>query len=232
MSGSSERSLDRLGAASAAGAAALLVALMMFFPSPPAADEPIAAIAKDVAGSEQALLLGDYVGLVMGGLWLLFGIIVAARLRRREDDGGAWWMIAVAGVTASAAIGFLGNVSDVVFVRAVGHGLADDGLWTVYGGDLVGFAQAVPLSLFMLGMGLGNRSTGAFPRWTGVLALVTVPLLVVGAASVAGREVDGAPFTLPLMLGFLGMLVWSGAVSVVLWREQRVEVPSIVAEPA
>ena len=67
------RSFDRLGAAAGLGAVALLVALLMFFPALPAADEPVREIAQAAADDEQLLLAGDYVGAVMGGLWLLFG---------------------------------------------------------------------------------------------------------------------------------------------------------------
>lgn len=226
------RSLDRLGAAAGVAAVALLVALLMFFPSLPAADESIATIVRDAADTKQMLLIGDYVGLVMGGLWLLFGVIVAARIRRAEPDSGAWWMIALAGITASAAVGVLGNVLSVMLVRAVGHGLSDDALWAIYSGDLVGWAQGIPLALFMLGAGLGTRATGVFPRWTGILALVSVPLLVVGVAGIAGPEVDGGPLVFPLIVAYLGMVVWTVAVSVVLWRRPAVAPAGPAVSPA
>ena len=94
----------------------------------------------------------------------------------------------------------------------------DEALWTVYSGDLVGFVQGIPLALFMLAAGVVSRDTGVFPRWTGLVALGTVPLLVLGVGSVAGREVDGGPLVLPLMLGYLGTLVWTVAICVVLLR--------------
>jgi hypothetical protein len=159
-------------------------------------------------------------------------VVVAARLRRAEPTGGAWWMIAIAGITASAAIGLVGNLFSVMFVRAVGHGLGDDALWTIYSGDLVGFAQGIPLALFMLGAGLGVRETATFPRWTSFLALASVPFLVVGVASIAGPEVDGGPFIAPLILGYTGMLVWALAVSVFLWRRPQAHAVGVVATPA
>lgn len=217
MPDSSARSLDRLGAVAGCAAVALLIAILMAFPAPPAADEPIADIAQAAAADKQMLLIGDYLGVVMGGAWLLFGVAVAGRLRRSEPAGGGWWIVALAGITASAAIGLLGNLFDVVFVRAVGHGLTGDELWTVYFGDLVGFVQGIPLALFMLGVGMGTRATRAFPHWTSIVALIAVPLLVVGVASIAGREVN-APFSFPLMLAYLGMLVWTIPVCLVLWR--------------
>lgn len=215
---SSTRSLDRLGAISGAVAITLLFILLMAFPAPPAADESIATIAQAVADDERMLLFGGYVGVVMGGAWLLFGIAVAARLRRAEPAGGAWWMVALAGITASTAVGLIGNVVGIMFVRAVGHGLSGPELWTIYSGDLMGFVQGIPLAVFMLGAGMATWSTRVFPSWTGVAALTAVPLLVVGVASVAGREVDGGVFVFPLMLAYLCMIVWTLAVCVSLWR--------------
>jgi hypothetical protein len=212
-------SLERLGAASGVLAVALLVVLLMVFPAPPAADEEIADIARAVAADELMLRIGDYVGVLMGGAWLLFGIAVAARLRRAEPAGGAWWIVALVGITAATAVGLVGNVLGIMLVRAVGHGLTGDELWTIYSGDLVGFVQGIPLAIFMLGAGLGTRSTGVFPRWTGLVALTAVPLLVVGVGSIAGREVDGGAFVLPLMLAYVGMIVWTLAVCVALWRQ-------------
>ena len=232
MHDSTARAFDRVGAAAGLVSIALLVALLMFFPALPAADESIATIAGDASDTKQMLLVGDYVGLVMGGLWLLFGVVVAARLRRAEGPDGAWWMVVLAGITAAAAVGLVGNLFSVMFVRAVGHGVSDEALWTIYSGDLVGFAQGVPLAIFMLGAGFGTRATGVFPRWMGALALASVPLLVVGAASIAGREVDGGPFILPLMLAYLGMLAWTVAASVVLWRRPVARPFEVVATPA
>lgn len=232
MHDSTLRAFDRLGAAAGVVSVALLVALLMFFPSLPAADESIATIAGEASNTKQMLLVGDYVGLVMGGLWLLFGVVVSARLRRAESAAGAWWMVALAGITVSAAVGLVGNLFSVMFVRAVGHGLSDDALWTIYSGDLVGFAQGVPLALFMLGVGFGTRATGVFPRWMGILALTSIPLLGLGVASIAGREVDGGPFILPLMLAYLGMLVWTIAASVVLWRRPVAHPFGVMTTPA
>jgi hypothetical protein len=100
------------------------------------------------------------------------------------------------------------------------------------GKDLVGFTQGIPLALFMLGAGLRIRETAALPRWTSFLALASVPFLIVGSASIAGREVDGGPFTVPLMLAYLGMLVWTVAVSVVLRRRPTVRHVEVVTTPA
>ena len=57
--------------------------------------------------------------------------------------------------------------------------------------------------------------------------LVTGTLLLVGAGSITGREVDGGPLVAPAMLGYLGMFAWILRASVALWRSDRIR----VAEP-
>jgi hypothetical protein len=43
-------------------------------------------------------------------------------------------------------------------------------------------------------------------------------LFVVGAGGVTGDEVDGGILGVPLLLGYLGLLVWTVGASVSLWR--------------
>jgi hypothetical protein len=212
---SPERTLDRVGAVAGGVAVILLMALIQLFPSAPAADESIATIADVTASRSQTLLIEAYIGALSAGALLVFGAAVAARLRRA---GSVWWMVAIVGMTASVPLSLVGWLMSIVFVRAVGHGVSGDALWTAYGGDVAGFLQAVPYAVFMLGAGLGIRATGALPRWTGVIAFVAAALFVVGAASVVGREVDGAPFIFPLMLAYLAITLWTAAVSVAMWR--------------
>lgn len=46
-------------------------------------------------------------------------------------------------------------------------------------------------------------------------------LLVAGAGSVTGDEVDGGIFGLPLFLGYLGLLIWIVATSILILRPRR-----------
>lgn len=223
-----ERTIDRVGAIAGGVAVVLLMALIQLFPSAPAADESIATIADATASRSQTLLIEAYIGALASGALLVFGAAVAARLRRA---GSVWWIVGIAGMTAAVPLSLVGWLMSVVFVRAVGHGVTGDALWTVYGGDLAGFLQAIPYAVFMLGAGMGTRATGALPRWTGLVALVSAALFVVGAASVAGREVDGAPFIFPLMLAYLAITVWTAAVSVAMWRRAGQDL-SLVGVPA
>ena len=215
MPDQNERTLDRVGAVAGGLAVVLLIAIIQFFPAVPAADESLATIVDATSGQSQTLLIEAYVGALAGGALLVFGAAIAARLCRA---GSVWWIVALSGMTAAVSFGFVGDLMSLVFVRAVGHGVTNDALWTAYGGDLAGFLQAVPYAVFMLGAGMGTRATGALPRWTGLVALGAAVLFVVGGASVAGREVDGAPFIYPLMLAYLGITIWTAAVSVAMWR--------------
>lgn len=59
------------------------------------------------------------------------------------------------------------------------------------------------------------------PRWLTWIGNLVGPLLIVGAGSIAGDEVDGGVLGFPLFLGYLLALVWIVASSVFLWRGPR-----------
>jgi hypothetical protein len=228
----SRRSLDRAGAVAGVASVAILIAILMFVPALPAADEPIESIARAATDDSSALHLGAYLGALLGGAMLIFGSVVAARLRRAEGSDGGWWIVALAGMTTAVSIGAASDLLNVIFVRAVSHGATGEALWTAYGGDLVGFLQAAPYGIFMLGAGMGVRATGVLPRWTGFLALAAALLLFLGGGSIAGREVDGGPLVAPLMLGYLCMLVWILRASASLWRGPAAVTAEAVPSPA
>lgn len=228
MNHSSQQLLDRVGAAAGIAAALLLVALFTVFPSLPTPDDSITEIARSARDDSDALLLGGYTGALMTGALLLFGASVAARLRRAEGAGGGWWLVALIGI-AGASIGIVGNALTITFVRAVGHGATGDALWIGYGADhWIGVLTAIPLALFLLGAGMGARTTGALPRSLAWLSIAVSVLFLAGAGSVTGDEVEGGILGLPLVAGYLGLLVWILASSVsMLRRPQRA-----AAEPA
>jgi hypothetical protein len=222
MSDGSERTLDRVGALAGIVAVVLLVSLFTLVPALPGPDEPIANIATSAADNGTALLLGSYIGAVMAAALLVFGSAFAAALRRVERSGGGWWLVALAGIAATS-VGITGNVMSASFVRAVQHGVRGDALWVGYGGEHAsGTLLAVPLAVFLLGAALGARATGVLPRWLAWGGAVTAVILVVGAASIAGNELDGGPLGATLVLGYLALLAWIVAVSVVLWRTSAV----------
>lgn len=233
MKDRSNRTLDRSGAIAGLSAVALLVSLFTIFPALPSPDKPISEIARSAAANREGLLAGAYLGALLSGALLVFGAVVAARLRRAEENGG-WWLIALCG-TAGSAFGIVGNVFSVVFVRAVGHGAAGNELWVGYGADhWAGILVGIPLAVFLVGAVLGGRETNAFPRWLGFLGAGVALLLVAGAGSVMGDEVDGGILGVMLVLGYLGLIVWIAGVSASLWRRsgQAVQVPVPVAEPS
>lgn len=214
----SSQLLDRFGAAAGLAAVLLLVALFTVFPSLPGPDSSIAAIASKASRDRDSLLLGAYVGTLMTGALTLFGATLAARLRRAEGDEGGWWLVVLAGI-AGTAIGIVGNALEIMFVRAVGHGASGRSLWIGYGADhWLGLLTAVPLALFLLGAGLGARATGTLPRWLAWLAPALSVLFLLGAGSVTGDEVDGGILGMPLLVAYLGLIVWIVGTSVTLLR--------------
>jgi hypothetical protein len=221
--------LDRAGAAAGLAAVLLLVALFTVFPALPAPNRSIAEIARHARADRTGLLLGAYAGALMTCALLLFGTTLAARLRRAEGADGGWWLVAIAGI-GGTAIGIAGNALEIVFVRAVGHGVSGPALWVGYGADhWLSVLTAIPLALFLLAAGMGARTTGALPRWLTWLALVLSVLFVLGAASVAGDEVDGGILGLALVAGYLGLVVWVAGTSLALIR--RPHAPAIEAAP-
>jgi len=217
VNGTPGRTLDRVGAAAGIAAVALLVTLIAGLPALPGPDSPIEEIAEAAFADRGSLLLGSYLGALMGGALLVFGAAVAAVIRRADGDEG-WWIVALAG-TAATAIGIVSNALVVAFVRAVENGAQGDALWVGYSGDhALGTLIAVPLGVFLFGAGMGARASGALPRWLAWVAIVSATALIVGAGSITGGELEGGPLAVPLLLGYLGLLVWIVATSVVLGR--------------
>jgi hypothetical protein len=213
--------LDRVGAVAGIAGVALLVALFTVFTSLPAPDHAIGDIGREASRNSDGLLLAAYAGALMTGALLLFGASVAARLRRAEGHADGWWLVALVGI-AGTSIGLVADALAVVFVRAVGHGATGSGLWIGYGADhWLGTLEAIPLALFLLGASMGASATRTLPRWLVWLGIASSGLLVTGAGSVTGDEVDGGVLGLPIMLGYVGLLVWITAVSVSMMRRPR-----------
>ncbi len=223
----SDQLLERAGAAAGFVAVALLVALFTVFPSLPAPNKPLAEIVNKAEANREGLLVGAYAGALMTGALLVFGAALAARLRR-ADRSGAWWLLALLGI-GGTSIGIVGNALEIMFVRAVGHGASGNALWIGYGADhWLGVLTAVPLALFLFAAGMGGRATGAVSRWLSWLAIGLSCFFVLGAGSVTGAEVDGGILGMPLLLGYLGLIVWIPVTSLSMLRHRR---PATV-EPA
>lgn len=217
MNDRSDRTLDRLGAAAGIAVALLFLVIVMLVPALPAPNRSIDQITRAATEEKSGILVGSYLGALLSGALLAFGASIAARLRRAEGASGGWWLLASVGI-AGTAVGLASDTAVVAFVRAVGHGVRGEALWTGYPSGPDGVQIAVPLAIFFLGAGLGARAVGALPRWLARLGVALAALFVVGAAGVTGDEVDGGILGLPLLLGYLGLLVWSIGASVFLWR--------------
>lgn len=228
MNDRSDRTLDRLGAAAGIAVVLLFLAIIMVVPALPAPNRSIARIARAATDDERGILLGSYLGALLSGALLLFGAAIAARLRRVAGAAGDWWLVALVGIGATA-VGLTSDTAVVTFVRAVGHGVRGEALWTGYPSGPDGVQIAVPLAIFFLGAGLGARAAGALPRWLARMGVVLAALFAVGAAGVTGDEVDGGILGTGLLLGYLGLLVWTLGASVFLWRGHDVREPSRVA---
>ena len=217
MSDQSNRMLDRLGAAAGITVVLLFLTLIMFLPALPPPNHSIDEIARSARTNPNGILLGSYVGALLTGALLVFGASVAARLRRAEGPAGGWWIVALTGI-AGTAVGLMTNAAVTTFVRAVGHGTQGQALWVGYPSGPDGVIIAVPLAVFFIGAGFGARAAGAFPRWLAWLGVALAGLFVVGAAAVTGDEVDGGILGVPLLFGYLGLLIWTAGTSVSLWR--------------
>ena len=227
MDVTSGHTLDRLGAVAGLAAVALLVSLMAVLPALPGPDRPIAEITQSAIDDRSSLLLGSYLGALIAGALLVFGAAVASSIRRRDPDNG-WWIVAVAGMTGTAAVGIVSSALVVAFVRAVEHGARGDALWIGYSGDhALGTLIAIPLGIFLLGAGLGARAARALPRWLMWIALAGAAALLLGAGSITGDELEGGPLGIPLVLGYLALLVWIVGTSLVLWRGRGESFPTM-----
>jgi uncharacterized membrane protein YhaH (DUF805 family) len=213
-------SIDRVGAAAGFVFALLFVGVVSVAPHLPAPEHSIAQITRSAQDDRQAILFGTYLEALLTGALLVFGAGVVARLWRAEDRTGGWWLVALVGL-AGTTVSLETSSALVAFVRAVEHGVAGNVLWIGYPSGPDGVDIAIPLGVFLLGAGLGARSSRALPRWLAWSALVLSGMFVVGAAGVTGNEVDGGALGVPLFLGYVGMLVWVVGGSVVLWRQPR-----------
>jgi len=213
----SDRTLDRLGAASGIAAVILLLALIMATPALRPPNHSITEITRSARDNADGILRGAYMGMLFSGALLLFGATVAARLRRAEGSSGGWWLVALAGI-AGTAVGVVSNTLVITFVRAVGHGAGGSALWIGHPSGPDGVLIAVPLAVFLLGAGLGARATRTLPRWLAWLAVVLAALFVLGAGGVMGDEVDGGILGAGLVFGYAGLLVWIVGSSVSMLR--------------
>lgn len=213
MSEKSSRTLDRVGAAAGFGFVLLFVGLIMIAPHLPAPEHSISEIARTAQADRTGILVGVYLSLLLTGALLVFGAVIVARLWQSQAGAMGWAIMALAGLCVAA----VPDDSVARLVRAVQHGAAGDALWIGYPVSPDAVMTAVPFAVFFLGVG-GARATGALSPWLSWFALGLSVAFLVGAAGVAFDEFGG-PLGPVLFLGYLGLLVWTVSVSVVLWRK-------------
>jgi len=219
---------DRVGAVAGLVAVVLLLALFTVFPTLPAPNHSLEDIVRRADENRTGLLLAAYVGALVTCALIVFGTALALRVRRSAPADDGWWVLAVAAVAASS-VGLAGNGLEIMFVRAVGHGVRGDALWVGYGADhWLTTLAAVPLAVFIFAIVRGGADR-VQPRWLVRLGGVVAALLLVGAASVAGGEVDGGPLGIVLLLGYVGLIVWVGGASVAILRHGALVPPARTA---
>jgi F0F1-type ATP synthase membrane subunit a len=206
-------SLDRIGAVAGVAYVAIFLVLMNFLPAVPIPTKSVDTIASDTARHSSGILWAAYGTNLMVLALLVFGTTLAARLAHHGE--GDWSLLALVGTAATSV--YLVDNGVVSFVRAVGHGVRGDALWSAYPSGPDGVVLAIPMGLLLLAVGLGGRG-GAFPSPLCVIALALAAAFVLGGAGVAGSEVDGGAFGTLMVLGFLASWPWAIAVSVHLWR--------------
>jgi hypothetical protein len=210
----SSRTLDRVGAVAGLAFVVLFVGIMMFAPHLPAPQHSIDEIAGAASADRTGILAAVYLSFLLTGALLVFGAVVVARLWRSEGGASGWWIVALAGLAVAA----VPDDSVARFVRAVQHGATGDSLWVGYPVSPDGVVMAIPLAVFLLGV--GSAKAEVFPRWLSRLALALAAALVVGAAGVAFDEFGGPTGPL-LFIGYLGFFVWTISASIFLWRGRR-----------
>ena len=209
---SQPNSLERIGATAGLVHVALFLAIINLTPAIPVPDQSISHITSVTAAHSSGILWSVYLSTLVVLALFLFGAALASRLSRH--DGGDWAWLAIIGTAALTAS--LGD-NPVTFVRAVGHGVRGDALWTAYPSGPDGVVMAIPMTVLLLAVCAGGRR-GAFPRVLCTSAGLLAAAFVLGGAGVTGDEVDGGPFGFLLVLGFLGFWIWTAFASVHLLR--------------
>ncbi len=220
----SDRTLDRFGAAAGIAAVILLVAIITVSAALPPPNHSLADITRSASDDSAGILRGAYLGALFSGTLIVFGAAMA-RLRRSEGAAGGWWIVALAGI-AGTSVGLVFDMLLIMFVRAVGHGVHGDALWVGYPSGPDGVLIAIPLAVFLLGAGIGARETRALPGWLAWLGIGLAAAFTIGAAGVAGDEVDGGVLGFFLLLGYAGLLVWIVGSSISMLRRSSSPVPA------
>jgi hypothetical protein len=132
----------------------------------------------------------------------------SAQIARAAFGGGVIGMagIAMASVTLAAASSDGADVDPVVS-KAVA---------TAAGGPFL--VAAMGFAAFLMAAGVLTPRTGAFARWTGIVALLGAVCFLITFLTVLDGTTDGSPFGYAFFPAIVSLVVWSVATSVARYR--------------
>ena len=132
----------------------------------------------------------------------------SAQLARAAFAGAVTGMagMAIASVMLSAASTNGGDVDPVVS-KAVA---------TAAGGPFL--VAAMGFAAFLMATGLLTLRTGAFARWTGIVALIGAVSFLVTFLTVLDGTTDGSPFGYGFFPGVVALVIWTIATSIARYR--------------
>jgi hypothetical protein len=199
----------------------VLVVASFFTPETPdsggSAEELAAAISDDRAGHQMSLLLGFLADIA----FLLFLAGVWSRLRRYEGGGGMFaGLFGLAGAALAATI-LVSEGLYLAYIQAAES--ADPSVLPTIAAldDWVGVGTVPAGVAMMIGATGAILSTHALPVWLGWLAGLNAVLLVLSLGAVFETDDESVLVGVGAFGGFLLLLIWVLATSVVLLRRPR-----------
>jgi hypothetical protein len=199
----------------------VLVVASFFTPETPdsggSAEELAAAISDDRAGHQMSLLLGFLADIA----FLVFLAGVFSRLRRYEGTGGMFsGLFAIAGAAFSATI-LVSEGLYLAYVQAAEN--ADPSVLPTIArlDDWVGIGTVPVAVAMMIGAAGAILSTHALPVWLGWLAGLNAVLVLLSLGAVFESDDESVLVSIGGFGGFLLLLIWVLATSVVLLMRPR-----------
>lgn len=199
--------------------------------SPPSPGAPLADVRAYYAGQRTGVLAYAY----LDGLAMLCLVAFAAGLgglvaRRGGDPFGILARLTLAGAVGMAAIAMVLDMTEAALAAhtaAAGEPAAAQALF-----DLVSMLAltGLPQALFVAGAAAGIIRSAVVPRWLGFVALVPALAGLVGAAGLG--DPGGPVAAIALFGGYLPMLLWMLATSIMLFVRREGNMPAAGEQPA
>jgi hypothetical protein len=218
----SDRTLERVGAATGIAFAALAVASTVVVPSAPDVDAGAGEIRSYLVSHQHALGVSTVLMAFAGVAIIGFFAAVHGRLRSGERSGS--WLPGAFGVAGTIVAGaaLLGAVFEAVLVQQVAPGADDSTLRAFYvtwlfvshGGPSLAMTPALVVAAVV------TLRSGAFARWLAIPALASAALALV--SDVADLASSGGSSDALGLTAFGLVLIWIVATSVVMLAARRV----------